>query len=246
MPTAEAESILPADYRPPARMGSVLAACEAGARRIGLIDGYYESVPAVWHKEICYALSRGVEIFGAASMGALRAAELDGLGMIGVGLVYRWYRDRVIESDDEVSLMHGPARSGYRHQSVPLVDIRATLVEGRRVGAITEAEAAAIIAEARRRHYPDRDYPSLLEAALTDQGRRAAVASWVAEHAVDRKRLDAIELLETMAGSPVGRHRHRPPFESTWIFEQLLAEVRRIERRSGEAEDPFDGVHHRL
>ncbi|MEJ0097006.1 MAG: TfuA-like protein [Bauldia sp.] len=48
----------------------------AGASVIGLVDGVFENVASVWHKEILYALSEGVQVFGAASMGALRAADV--------------------------------------------------------------------------------------------------------------------------------------------------------------------------
>ena len=40
-----------------------------GATVIGLIDGFFENVASVWHKEILFALSEGVQVFGAASMG---------------------------------------------------------------------------------------------------------------------------------------------------------------------------------
>ena len=62
-----------------------LHAVRRGVRVIGLVDGVFERVPAVWHKEILFALSEGVHVYGAASMGALRAAELDTFGMRGVG-----------------------------------------------------------------------------------------------------------------------------------------------------------------
>jgi hypothetical protein len=52
---------------------------------IGVIDGYFEVVPTVWHKEILWAMAQGIHVFGAASIGALRAAELDSFGMRGVG-----------------------------------------------------------------------------------------------------------------------------------------------------------------
>ena len=58
---------------------------ESAPRAIGIIDGVFLDVASVWHREILWALSQGVHVFGAASMGALRAAELDGFGMRGVG-----------------------------------------------------------------------------------------------------------------------------------------------------------------
>ena len=45
---------------------------------------------------------------GGASMGALRASELDDFGMIGVGRVYQDYRMGIIESDDDVAVVINP------------------------------------------------------------------------------------------------------------------------------------------
>ena len=62
-------------------------------RAVGIIDGYFQQVPSVWHKEILWAMAQGVHVFGSASMGALRAAELAPFGMRGVGLIFEAYRD---------------------------------------------------------------------------------------------------------------------------------------------------------
>ena len=71
--------------RPPAAHGDVLAAVRAGATAIGIVDGNFEHVAPVWHKEILHALDKGIAVFGAASMGALRAAECHTFGMVGIG-----------------------------------------------------------------------------------------------------------------------------------------------------------------
>ena len=52
-------------------------------RRIILADGLHKSTPAPWHKEILMALEMNIEVYGVASLGALRAAELDVYGMKG-------------------------------------------------------------------------------------------------------------------------------------------------------------------
>src|SRR5262245_46471096 len=84
---------LDACYLPPAEQGAIFdAAKRLNPRGIALIDGAFAKVPAVRHKEILWAISRGIPVFGAASMGALRAAELHAYGMRGHGLIYRWYR----------------------------------------------------------------------------------------------------------------------------------------------------------
>jgi len=50
--------------------------------------GYFEIVPTVWHKEILWAMDRGIHVYGGASIGALRAAELADFGMTGIGQIY--------------------------------------------------------------------------------------------------------------------------------------------------------------
>jgi hypothetical protein len=129
LPIYEARAILPdANFRPPAEQGDVLTAVERdGAQVLGLIDGTFLQNLSVWHNELCYALSRGVTIYGASSIGALRAVETERFGSIGVGRIYQWYRDGIVNSDDEVALAHGDSSSGFRQMSLPLVNIRASL-----------------------------------------------------------------------------------------------------------------------
>src|SRR6185436_15946902 len=117
----EARDVLDAEYRPPAAHGDVLRAALRRPRAIGLVDGVFEGVPAVWHKEILFALAEGVHVFGAASMGALRAAELSTFGMRGIGQIYDWYAGGAIDADDEVALVHGPYETDFLALSEPLV-----------------------------------------------------------------------------------------------------------------------------
>ncbi|HCU97270.1 MAG TPA: hypothetical protein DHU96_33000, partial [Actinobacteria bacterium] len=82
---AHARAALPgAVILPPARCGDVLSVLRLRPAAIVLIDGLYDTTPAPWHKELLWALEARVPVVGAASMGALRAAELDRFGMIGV------------------------------------------------------------------------------------------------------------------------------------------------------------------
>src|SRR5690606_7891959 len=92
----------------PAQCGDVYRAARQRPRAIGLIDGYFDHRLSVWHKELLWALSQAIPVYGAASMGALRAAELDVHGMIGVGVVYELFRRGELEEDDEVAVVHGP------------------------------------------------------------------------------------------------------------------------------------------
>ena len=130
---AKARAILPnAIYRPPAKQGDIVTdVVNLRPNRIILIDGVFRENLSPWHKEIVFALQfPGVKaIYGAASMGALRAAELDFLGMIGIGKIYHWYRDSVTEDDSEVAVSfavrEGPDGPVYYPSTIPLVDIRA-------------------------------------------------------------------------------------------------------------------------
>ena len=72
-----------------------MSAVSAGATVIGIVDGYFEYVAPVWHKEILYALSSGCTVLGAASMGALRACECAAFGMRGIGRIFEDYREGV-------------------------------------------------------------------------------------------------------------------------------------------------------
>ena len=82
---------------------------------IGLIDGYFDGVPAVAHKEILWALDQGIRVLGAASMGALRAAELAPFGMEGVGAIWRDYADGTWRATTRSRCCTGPpSRTGCR------------------------------------------------------------------------------------------------------------------------------------
>ncbi len=152
-------------FRGPAKQGDVFRATLARPRAIGIIDGYFDGVPSVWHKEILWALSQGVRVFGGASMGALRAAELDSFGMTGVGRIYEWYRDGVLEDDDEVALIHGPEEGGFLALSEPMVNVRATCEAAAQAGAVDQATADAIVAAAKLQHYRERTWESVIAAA---------------------------------------------------------------------------------
>src|SRR5512145_117295 len=153
---AAAGAILPAEYRPPAKRGDLLRAAQDGAGIIGLIDGVFHQESAVAHREILAALKKGVRVIGASSMGALRAAEMDTLGMTGIGEVYRMYRSGELVSDDEVALVFDP-ETGLS-LSEPLVNIRFTLREAERQGIITPQDHAALFTAAQSVFYPQRTY----------------------------------------------------------------------------------------
>lgn len=213
LPLAEARRHLHASYFGPAALGDVARAVRRSPFAIGLIDGRFESVPAVWHKEILWALCSGIHVFGAASMGALRAAELSAFGMRGVGRIFSEVESGTIEDDDEVAVAHGSSESGYVASSEPLVNVRYTLESARLHQVITRDESTWLVSLARQMFYPDRTYPSLFRAAKAaglEAERLQALERFVEEHRVDQKRADAIELLAAIK-STLSRAEPPPP-----------------------------------
>src|SRR5512136_1102783 len=154
-----AETILPAEYRPPARRGDLLQAVQDGAAVIGLIDGVFHQESAVAHREILAAIKKGVYVIGSSSMGALRAAEMDTLGMVGIGKIYQMYKIGELESDDEVALVFDPS-SGMA-LSEPLINIRFTLRRAKDSGIIDTGAHDALLAAARSVFYPQRTYRTI-------------------------------------------------------------------------------------
>lgn len=195
-----AEKILPAEYRPPAKRGDLLQAVKDGAGVIGLIDGVFHQESAVAHREILAALKKGVKVIGSSSMGALRAAEMDTLGMTGIGEVYRMFKSGELVSDDEVALVFDP-ETGLA-LSEPLVNIRFTLKEAEREGALTPPGHASLLAAAQSVFYPQRTYAKIVTAAgeAVSLEARERFFSWLREHAVDQKRKDAVAALEYIRG----------------------------------------------
>ncbi len=190
------------ELRGPAAAGDVYRVLQDSPAAIGIIDGYFDHRLSVWHKELLWALSQGVAVYGAASLGALRAAELAGFGMIGVGRVFEQYRAGVLEDDDEVAVVHEPADTGYVPRSEALVNIRATLMSAAEAGALDSETADSFVRLAKQMFYADRSFSALIEhASEAKLGAEAvsALTAWLAEFGVvNQKRLDALAMLERM------------------------------------------------
>jgi hypothetical protein len=212
-------------FRPPAKQGDIYRATLARPKVIGLIDGYFDGVPSVWHKEILWALSQGIRVFGSASMGALRAAELDRFGMIGIGRIYQWYRDGHIEDDDEVALIHGPSESGFLPLSEPMVNVRSTCEAAIAAGIIDPERAEAILSAAKLLHYRERSWKTLLALAQLRWPGLEEFAHWLPTGSVDQKQLDAGALItEVLACADKSVLPRIPDFRFEWtdLWERVV------------------------
>jgi hypothetical protein len=232
LPVAEARRILDAVYLPPVSMGDIYRLMARGPRVIAIIDGLFEQTPAVWHKEILYALSRGVRVLGASSMGALRAAELAAFGMEGVGEVFEAFHSGELEDDDEVAVAHAAAADGYRSLSDAMVNLRAGLREARDAGRISAASHGRLLGAAKAIYYPERSWPQLFAVAAgldVPAAELAALRAQIAQRRPEVKRADAIRLLERLAAeAAAGTIAPATPvspsfdFEPTYFWEQMI------------------------
>jgi len=232
LPLRDARRHLEATYLPPVAQGDVLRLLDRRPKIVGIVDGYFEMVPSVVHKEILLALESGVHVLGASSMGALRAAELDVFGMKGVGQIYRWYASGRLEDDDEVAVVHGPADQGYREMSDAMVNVRDRCASAVRHGVLSKRVAQRFVEIAKAQFYPDRRWPHILAesraAGVPERDVRKLADYLKREKAPSLKARDAIALLQrvkAMTTRELKPWRARTRTERTKYIGRLLAEA---------------------
>ena len=194
----DAEKILDADYRSPVRRDDIRKLMKSLPDIIGIIDGVFFDSAAVAHREIIEAIRSGIIIVGGASMGAIRASELDSYGMIGVGRIYEMYRNGVIDSDDEVAVTFDAET--MKPLSIPLLNVRVTVKALVDLGILNNDESAGIIGITRKIFYPDRNYQNILnecmEKGVISREKKEILADSFRKYYIDAKREDAVLVLE--------------------------------------------------
>jgi len=199
-PSAAAAALPDAEVLPPAACGDVYRALATRPDVIVIIDGVFDQRQSVWHKEILWALRNGTRVFGAASLGALRAVELEPFGMVGVGRVFNWFKTGQIDRDDEVAVAHDTVETGYRARSEALVNVRVTLERAVRDRAISAAAADGMLLAGQRLYYPDRSFEAIIEGSRqcgVPEADLQGLQKFLNEgKRIDQKRADALAALE--------------------------------------------------
>lgn len=196
----------------PAGDGDVLRICSEKPTAIGIVDGVFRERLPVGHKEILWALSEGIPVFGAASIGALRAAELERYGMIGIGKICDAYKSGELVRDADVALIHGPGKLGFPSLTVAVVDLVVTLRTLVYSHRLTKEEADALLNTALGIHFSKRSWRLVVERAQLQTQTADSLCLLLEESQVERKRLDAIMLLERMTSHKLKRPNcPRPP-----------------------------------
>ncbi len=194
LPPERAKLLLDATILPPIKRGD-LAQLHWKPDVIGIIDGEFYQSLAVSPKEILPFLESGTQVYGASSMGALRAVELRHCGMIGIGRVFRLFRSGILDADDEVALAYSP--STYEPVSEPLVNSRYILREARRREILTRVQATKIISQLKAAYFPDRTRQLTVAVCRQVAGTDAAAAirQFIETDAPNVKQEDAVLLL---------------------------------------------------
>jgi hypothetical protein len=210
-----------ATTHPPVRHGDLLRLRLRAGDVVLIIDGVFHHELPVRHKEILNAMSEGATVIGASSMGALRAAELHGYGMVGVGSIFEMYRDGVIDADDEVAVTHGPPPD-WQAQSEALVNIRHAIQLGVDACLVPQAHVQRILDVARRLPYPRRTWPMVERESAVSGGEVresvAAVRKFLATDpdAGNLKRKDALQAIDQLNQATFTRS---PGAELGWTAE---------------------------
>jgi hypothetical protein len=233
----EARTILDATYLPPASQGDVFRLVAThDARIVGIIDGHFQEVPSVWHKELLWAMSQGIHVLGAASMGALRAAELAAFGMVGEGRIFEAYRTGVLEpydapfeDDDEVAVVYAPAELGFGPLSDALVDIRCTLDLASREKVISVALRDRLAGLGKSCFYTERNYEALLDLAFRDgwpAPELKRLRDWLPRGRISQKMEDARAMLARIQTGDFGdRKQVTFDFHHTTVWDRLTVEA---------------------
>lgn len=191
----KAKSILiDAEYKPPARKGDLLKVDRYAI--IGLIDGVFLQDYPPTPIEVYTAIARGAKVFGAASIGALRAVELERLGMKGIGTIFRLYRQGRIEGDDEVAVTFNS--NDYSLHSEALIDIRYTLYHAYKAGVISNDTRRRLVSIAKWIYFPYRTYDAIISKAREKgigSSELSALESYIQSNKRSLKEEDSIKLL---------------------------------------------------
>ncbi len=148
-------------YAPPIQRGDITADIEKGVTSVLILDGVFHQAMSVSPSEIMDALRRGIRVFGASSMGALRAAELESYGMVGVGEIFDYIRDSGEFRDDYLGQVFMKGFPQIQEASVTHVEFDINLKRMLARKRITRAGYDRLTSLYADLHYAERNLPTL-------------------------------------------------------------------------------------
>lgn len=194
----KARKILDADYRLPAKKGDLLQLILKEVNIVGLVDGYFlQDYPPTPIEVYNLVKKRNVKVFGSSSLGALRAVELEKYGMMGIGKIFRLFRDGILESDDEVAVTFTDYTN---YKSEALIDIRYNLFLAQKYKIIDSITRRSILKVSKQTYFPYRTYEDILDRCKLKypeiKSQIESFRSYILKNKVSLKERDAVRLLK--------------------------------------------------
>ncbi|MFB7594667.1 TfuA-like protein [Streptomyces sp. NPDC056160] len=224
---------------PPIGHGDLFDPAIGSSDTVLIIDGVYHQAPALRHKEILGAMERGVRVVGAASIGALRAAELSTYGMRGVGSIYAAYASGRITGDDEVAVGQAPD-GDWTALTWPLVNLRHMLELAQAAGLFGSERATELFTALGAVYYPQRTTAAVR--AVCRRLDAGHFVDWLDEHRAvdphfgDLKRADALTAIHAVVEgvvppAPAARRASvwRSPYYRRWSNASVRARIGGVE-----------------
>ncbi len=194
---AEVKGDSMATRAPPIKRGDL--ANVAAYDVIVILDGEFGQNASVSPKEILAVMENGKTVIGAASMGALRASELDRCGMIGIGWVYDRFRRQAIRRDADVALVY--SAFDFRPMTVPMVDVEYWMECASAARLIGRRERLLLLKAARSIFFAERTLERLMEELrrAIDARLLLSLLGFVGGRIPSVKSLDAAEAIRLSA-----------------------------------------------
>ncbi|WP_458746297.1 TfuA-like protein [Candidatus Nitrosocosmicus sp. T] len=194
----KARKILDADYRLPAKKGDLLQLILKEVDIVGLVDGYFlQDYPPTPIEVYNLVRKRNVKVLGSSSLGALRAVELGKYGMIGIGKIFRLFRNGILESDDEVAVTFTDYTN---YKSEALIDIRYNLFLAQKYKIIDNMTGRSILKISKQTYFPYRTYEDILDKCKLKypeiHSQLESFRDYILNNKMSLKEMDAVRLLK--------------------------------------------------
>lgn len=186
---------------PPVQRNDLYKDIADGVRIIVIIDGKFHHDLAISCGEIMDALRCGLSVYGASSMGALRAADMHPFGMYGFGEIYEFIKTSDAFRDDFLGQTFDE-ENDCRSLTIPYVDFYFNLKNLSSRGVVSSFDFKKLLKIFEKLHYSKRDWASLRHAILKhrgDQGTLLKSAETALLKMGSQKRRDALGLLKTVS-----------------------------------------------
>ncbi|MFB5600547.1 MAG: TfuA-like protein [Nitrososphaeraceae archaeon] len=198
----KAKAIIQAEFVPPAKKGDFInLTMSSDKRTIILIDGVFlQDYPPTPIEVFQVIRKPNFQVYGASSLGALRAVELEKFGMKGYGRVFELYKKNIINADDEVAVTFD---NEYNLLSEAMIDIRYNLFLALKNEIIDKETKLILTRVAKKIYFPLRNYDNITNNSIKFYPHKReyiqSFQEFILRHRTSIKEIDAINLLKKIA-----------------------------------------------